>query len=250
MSTSTPIIAAEEDQTNIPLSERKLSSLTDLEILELTQSIKAADANLRPLIGELESISALSEEYEGATTYLLKIKSLEEQGWKGIRRSRGDGDCFYRSLAFCYVERLLNESTQKAKDTLDSLNNLLPLLYQANFQKDIVQDFFEPFVSLLESLGPSPSTPRLISATLLQSFNDPEISNSIVVFLRLLTSAYLRANKDDFEPFMFSLEDDPRFFEGGVPTLEMFCGYHVEASSKEADRKSLFLSLFELLIVV
>lgn len=30
---------------------------------------------------------------------------------------------------------------------------------------------------------------------------------------------------------MFSLEDDPRFFEGGVPTLEMFCSYHVEAST-------------------
>lgn len=68
------------------------------------------------------------------------------------------------------------------------------------------------------------------SESLLLKFNDAEITNSTVVFLRLLTSAYLKANKDEFEPFMFSLEDDPRFFEGGVPTLDMFCSYHVEVN--------------------
>jgi ubiquitin thioesterase protein OTUB1 len=71
---------------------------------------------------------------------------------------------------------------------------------------------------------------------LLQRFNDPETSNSCVVFLRLLTSAYLQANADDFAPFLFSLEDDPRFFDGGVPTLQQFCSFHVEAVNKEADR--------------
>ena len=63
-----------------------------------------------------------------------------------------------------------------------------------------------------------------------------EISNSIVVFVRLLTSAFLRAHEDDYVPFLFSLEDDPRFFGGGAPTLQQFCEHHVEPTSKEADR--------------
>jgi len=51
-----------------------------------------------------------------------------------------------------------------------------------------------------------------------------------------LTSAYLRTHSDDFTPFLFALEDDPRFLqEGGSPTMENFCQYHVEPVSREAD---------------
>lgn len=118
-------------------------------------------------------------------------------------------------------------------------------------------DFYEPLRDLLRSCAPaSPARPS--AEQLLEAFNDPETSNGIVVFLRLLTSAYMRANEDDFVPFLFSLEDDPRFFEGGVPTLDQFCGFHVEVRSflgvamnsadrvwqavnKEADRRD-FLS--------
>lgn len=82
---------------------------------------------------------------------------------------------------------------------------------------------------LLVSLSPT-STSRPTATSLLTSFNDPETSNSIVVFLRLVTSAYLKANADDFTPFLFGLEDDPRFFESGTPTLEEFCGFYVEVS--------------------
>lgn len=57
---------------------------------------------------------------------------------------------------------------------------------------------------------------------------DPETNSAIIVFLRLLTSAFLRANSDDFSPFLFSLDDDPRFMEGGAPTMEQFCNFHVE----------------------
>lgn len=48
------------------------------------------------------------------------------------------------------------------------------------------------------------------------------------MFLRLVTSAYLKANADDFTPFLFGLEDDPRFFETGAPTLDEFCSFYVE----------------------
>lgn len=92
------------------------------------------------------------------------------------------------------------------------------------------QEFYEPLHTLISSFLPTSSS-HPTAASLETSFNDDEISNSIVVFLRLLTSAFLKANRNDFEPFMFSLEDDPRFFEGGVPTLEMFCSYHVEVSA-------------------
>ena len=131
---------------------------------------------------------------------------------------------------------------------MDKVESLLPLLDQANYAKDMrvsvlclpvllnsnssniiisYDDFYDPLRSLLLSLSSS-SSARPTPTSLLSSFNDPETSNSVVVFLRLLTSAYLKANADDFAPFLFGLEDDPRFFESGTPTLDEFCSFYVE----------------------
>jgi hypothetical protein len=52
----------------------------------------------------------------------------------------------------------------------------------------------------------------------------------IIVILRLVTSAYLRTHTDDYSPFLFALEDDPRFFEEGAPDMKGFCERYVEAS--------------------
>lgn len=54
-------------------------------------------------------------------------------------------------------------------------------------------------------------------------------SNSIVVFLRLLASAYIRLNADDFIPFLFDPET------GEMIDVRRFCEAQVEATSKEAD---------------
>jgi ubiquitin thioesterase protein OTUB1 len=51
----------------------------------------------RPLISPLASLNALREEYEGGSmSFVKKIDWLKGKGFKGIRRARGDGDCFYR----------------------------------------------------------------------------------------------------------------------------------------------------------
>ncbi|KAL8291502.1 hypothetical protein RQP46_002480 [Phenoliferia psychrophenolica] len=210
--------------------ERQLSDLNDLEIAEMTRALKDSEASSRPLVGALEPIASLADEYEGAPTFLAKIAGLGQDGWTGVRRLRGDGDCFYRAFAFAYVERLLKESPAAAKTALDKVESLLPLLDQANYAKDIYDDFYDPLRVLLTSLSPT-STSRPTAASLLTSFNDPETSNSIVVFLRLVTSAYLKANSDDFVPFLFGLEDDPRFFESGTPTLDEFCSFYVEITA-------------------
>ncbi|KAM0747639.1 cysteine proteinase [Meredithblackwellia eburnea MCA 4105] len=217
--------------------DRPLSDLNDHEIAERTRTLLDSLANTRPLVGELEPLQSLSDEYVGAETFLKKIDSLGKEGWNGVRRLRGDGDCFYRAFAFAYVERLLDQPPTAAKKALDKVESLLPLLDQAGYAQDIYDDFYDPLRFLLQSLSPSaPSTEsRPTPLSLHTSFNDPSTSNSIVVFLRLLTSAFLKANSDDFVPFLFGLEDDPRFFESGAPSMEEFCSFYVEAANKEAD---------------
>jgi len=105
-----------------------------------------------------------------------------------------------------------------------------PLLDAAGFQRDITDDFLEPFVELLK-------TPPKDEAGLLGAFNDQATQAYIVTWLRLATSAYLRANADEYFPFLFQYEADDRIVspETGMPDMALFCGQHVEAVAREAD---------------
>ena len=59
---------------------------------------RATEAEARPYVGEKEPLSALKAEYEhGSQVFVAKIDSLAPS-YSGIRRARGDGNCFYRSV--------------------------------------------------------------------------------------------------------------------------------------------------------
>lgn len=75
---------------------RELSDLNDNEMASMTRALKDSLANTHPLVAALEPLASLAEEYEGAPNFLAKISSLGKDGWTGIRRTRGDGDCGYR----------------------------------------------------------------------------------------------------------------------------------------------------------
>ncbi|KAH8929403.1 cysteine proteinase [Atractiella rhizophila] len=213
------------------VSQKPLSELTDQEILALTQEIKDSEARQNPLVGKLEPLKNLEKEYErGTQVFQQKIKWLEGKGWKSVRRLRGDGDCFYRAFAYLYVTNL-SLHPNLIPLALSHISSLLPLLDQAGFQPMIYEDFYSEFKSLISSSAPTSTTEEHI----LSKFNEAETSNSIVVFLRLLTSAFLRANEDEYVPFLFSLEDDPKFFGEGPPSMINFCQFYVEAVNKEAD---------------
>ena len=73
------------------------------------------------------------------------------------------------------------------------MESTLELMKQQNFDEDIVKDFYAPFADLMSRMHTTdPDIQVLSEKTLVQAFNDPEKSNSIVVYLRLLTSAYLK----------------------------------------------------------
>ncbi len=56
----------------------------------------------------------------------------------------------------------------------------------------------------------------------------PVVSNSVVVFFRLLTSAWIRLNEDDFAAFLFDPEST------GPLSVRQFCETQVEATGREA----------------
>jgi ubiquitin thioesterase protein OTUB1 len=60
-------------------------------------------SSITPLMAELVPLTVLRAEYEGSDSFIKQIDFLSAQGYDGIRRSRGDGDCFYRCVCSLHV---------------------------------------------------------------------------------------------------------------------------------------------------
>ncbi|GAA5888351.1 hypothetical protein JCM6882_008590 [Rhodosporidiobolus microsporus] len=223
--------------TAAPLAERHLSDLNDLELAQLTADLKDRESSLRPLVSPLEPIEGLMEEFEQGSVYRRKVERLRADGWTGVRRCRGDGDCFYRAFILSLLLSHLPLHPSHSAHLLAKFESLLPLLSACGFEPIVTDDFWEPLRDVLRNLaGVEESGKRMGEGELVGRFNDQETNSCIIVILRLFTSAYLRTHADEFTPFLFALEDDPRFVqEGGAPSMEEFCSRHVEAVSQEAD---------------
>ncbi|KAI0695288.1 peptidase C65 Otubain-domain-containing protein [Cerioporus squamosus] len=171
----------------------------------------------RPLISPLAPMLTLREEYVNGSQYFVKqIDYLIAQGWIGIRRTRGD------ALAFAYIENILN-----ASDTMLAATGALSVLEAS--QPQLEQDFYDCLAGLINQvINPGPDGQVLNINTLLEAFNNPEVSNSIVVYLRLLTSAEIKTNPE-IAAFLIHPET------GEQMDPESFCNNFVEAVGKEAD---------------
>jgi len=178
-------------------------------------------------------MSTLRAEYEGSSgSFEAQIDYLISQGYVSVRRARGDGDCFYRSLAFAFIEYLLNSpQTHVAVPLATSLlETTIPMLEEAGFQKLVFEDFYEVLLSLIQQIViPEPGGTTLTSETLLEAFQSPEVSNSVVVYLRLVASAQIRNDPEEYAPFLFHPEI------GEPMGTREFCEHFVEAVGKEAD---------------
>ncbi|GAA6019953.1 hypothetical protein JCM8202_001765 [Rhodotorula sphaerocarpa] len=227
-------------------TDKPLGELSDLERADLAAQLRDSQASQTPLVGQLEPLDRLADEYRnGSTVFTRKIDRLAQDGWTGIRRTRGDGDCFWRAFVFALLETYLGLHPSHSVYLLEKFTSLLPLLTACGFEPIVWEDFWEPLRDLLWKMGPEEKDggkrkdgePRLTREALFTAFNDQETNSCIIVILRLITSAYLRTHEDEFSPFLFALEDDPRFLQegGGGVSMRDYVERHVEAVSQEAD---------------
>uniref|UniRef100_A0A7S1B1P2 ubiquitinyl hydrolase 1 n=1 Tax=Noctiluca scintillans TaxID=2966 RepID=A0A7S1B1P2_NOCSC len=56
-------------------------------------------------LGPREPIQTLADEFKFNTLFGEKVNALRVQGYRGWRRVRGDGNCFYRSVGFALLEQ-------------------------------------------------------------------------------------------------------------------------------------------------
>lgn len=218
-----------------PESENR--EISDLDILSHMQRVKDDHAGTQPLVGNLEPISNLAEEYvNGSQIYLKKIDNLSKS-FDSFRRCRGDGNCFYRAIAFSLFEKLFLGTPEAHQGFINLIERSLDLLIQAGFQSIVVEDFYEEVVDQLKKFSPSKASPTK-QGELLHVFQTDDVSNSIVVYLRFLTSAYLKLHSEDYYPFIM---DDPSLVSleatnpNGIPPIDHFCNVNIEAMGKESE---------------
>ncbi|KAJ4720314.1 Ubiquitin thioesterase [Melia azedarach] len=191
----------------------------DDDIMQQQSDIRAEEAHKEPL-------SALASEYQSGSPILLeKIKILGEQ-YAAIRRTRGDGNCFFRSFMFSYLEHIL-ESQDKAevdriKAKVEECRKTLQSLGYADFT---FEDFFALFLEQLESVLQEHESSISHDELIIRS-RDQSVSDYVVMFFRFVTSGEIRKRSEFFEPFILGLTN---------ATVEQFCKSSVEPMGEESD---------------
>ncbi|KAF5308091.1 hypothetical protein FQR65_LT00633 [Abscondita terminalis] len=190
-------------------------------IMQQQRQIEREISESTSLVGDLEPISSLNNEYSNDVVYLEKIKDLASK-YKYIRRTRPDGNCFFRAFTYAKLERLLdnkNDFTNFYKMVESSKDALVEL----GFPQFTVEDFYDTFIDVLKRLGDI-KTGTDSKKELHILFNDQGYSDYMVVYLRLLTSGQLQRDQEFYSCFI-----------EGERTVADFCHQEVEPMYKESD---------------
>lgn len=94
-----------------------------------------------PLVGELEDLASLEQEYQEDPVYLAKVKDLSLK-YSYIRRTRPDGNCFFRAFSYAYLEYLLTDKKEYEKFH-NIAKNSKDVLVALGFPQFTVEDFYE-----------------------------------------------------------------------------------------------------------
>ncbi|XP_068436002.1 ubiquitin thioesterase OTUB2-like [Clinocottus analis] len=164
------------------------------------------------LVSCREDISSLfPEQTPGA-----KYKDLSRQ-FSTVRQVRGDGNCFYRALCFAHLESVLHNARalqrfkEKIVQTCEDLSS-------AGFDERSFKHHLNTVVNVVEQCQADEQ-----EDTLLRLFNEQMTSDSVVQYLRLLTSARLQNQAEFFCNFV------------EAPNLLVYCQQEVETMAMECD---------------
>lgn len=202
-------LTAGEDNYNVDELIRESQAKIDLEI-----------AQLFPLVSELVDINKLHDEYSNDDkVYQQKVEDLEAK-YMSLRKTRPDGNCFYRAFIFAYFESLFGDETELKRfvQVCHETRKDISVLGFPDFTIDGFYDYFYEIVSMIQD-GKVKTSEELLAELDKQS-----VSDHVVVYLRLLTSYYLQKESEFFA----------NFIEGSGQIAE-FCKREVEPMYKESD---------------
>lgn len=203
---------------------------SDAAIIAWENEIREAEVKRMPLMGDREPLAALAAEYAaGSSIYQQKVGKLGE-AYGSIRRTRGDGNCFFRSFFFGYLEHLLLSGDAGERDrAARELEGLKQALVDVGGYDEIVLETpVDMVLQLLRSVA-APLDPLTIEG-LEANVRDEDLSGYPVWLLRMITSCEIKRRADFFAPFIMGLSD---------LDVATFCSKCVDPMGEESDHVQL-----------
>ncbi|CAG9762518.1 unnamed protein product [Ceutorhynchus assimilis] len=208
-------------QSTANTSNKEMTSNQDELILAQQRQIEKEISESIPLVGELEPVTSLSSEYSGDDIYLAKVNDLAAK-YSSMRRTRPDGNCFFRAFTYATLERLLGNK-EEFNSFYKLAENSKNVLVELGFQQFTLEDFYDTYMDVLKRLADIDNVDDA-RRELHTVFNEQGYSDYMVVYLRLLTSAQLQKEKDFYSCFI-----------EGERTVADFCHQEVEPMYKDSD---------------
>ena len=212
-------------------------SAADQRALEAAQQSEIErEVAAQPVLGDEEPPAVLLPFYADNAAFLPKLRALCAQ-YRALRRSRGDGNCFYRSLLVSLAERLVHAGVTRGggggggawQVLYDRLARASPagcarLVSAHGYPEVTLSGFSEAFSEWLESLA----APGATAASLVDYFRDAGTSWWSIYWLRMLTSLELQEKPDEYLPFILGTTE--------FVDIKAFAGAEVEKSAVDADQ--------------
>ena len=204
-----------------PLQLKKKSiqhNPSDEEIIRFENDLKMEEAAQGPLVSPAMPLAVLHDEFPD-TNFAHKFKLLQSlHNFEQVRKCRRDGNCFYRAVAFNLIEAFKNKPELNIAKFQEKWNSKLK---NVGYEPVIFEDFSESFWSFV--------TGNLSTQEAWEC--DEYTSNMALMLLRLLTSAEIRSNPDDYAAFIELGAVDEN--------LEKWCERCVDAVGVDADQVQL-----------
>jgi ubiquitin thioesterase protein OTUB1 len=193
---------------------------SDEDILKQEDMIRKEICESCPLIGPLEPIQIIQEDYKNGNQNIYK-RLCQLPPTSSVRRVRGDGNCFFRAVAFELIQQLDQNNYPK-------FLSLINEMYKAvGFDKMATEDFIEEMTDLVKQ--------KYSADGLAEEWQKNEYrSHAIVVILRLLTSSFLRQHASEYAPFIY--DESGIDCKDNLKKITVFCQKQVECIGIESDQ--------------
>ena len=103
------------------------------------------------LVGDNEDIKVLEQQFSNDPTFLKNAIQLQSK-YSSLRRTRPDGNCMYRAMAFGQFQRMLNDEIE-AKRFRKSMEEAKEDMVKLGFPVFTMEDFYDNFVDQIDELG-------------------------------------------------------------------------------------------------
>lgn len=188
-----------------------------------------ASQNVEP-VSEAKMLEELDEELAGGGMQ-GKARELGEQGWRGVRRVRNDGNCFYRAFLFAYLEALMDASgegaEEEARELGEELGRWKGRMKEEGYEEMVFESAREMLVAEVEGAAKGRRGTEEVRAKF-SGWEDANEGAFLMMLLRLITSCEMRRNAGHYDNFLFGMPD-------GSNSVQSFCQKHVEPMGEEAD---------------